>query len=70
MRTSKFDPVVEVVELIDANPIYVHIPHNDGGESTMSLRDIAPCPPFNNDDGENSIFSSLLQSKLSIFCPF
>jgi len=56
VRTSKFDPVVDEVDLIDANPIYVHIRHNDSGESTMSLRDIASCPPFNNDDGENSIF--------------
>jgi len=56
VRTSKFDAVVDEVELINANPIHVHIRQTDRGESTMSLWDIAPCPPFNNDDGENSIF--------------
>ena len=42
-RLSKFDPYVEEVELLEANPSYAHIRHRDGRETTVSLRDLAPC---------------------------
>lgn len=41
-RSSKYDALVDEVELIDANPNYAHIKHSDGTESTVSLRDLAP----------------------------
>ena len=42
-RQSKFDPFVEEVELLEANPSYAHIRHCNGRETTVSLRDLAPC---------------------------
>ena len=43
-RSSKDDPIVEEVELLQANPQYAFIRFHDGRESTVSLRDLAPCP--------------------------
>ena len=42
--TSKNDPLVDQVELKQANPTYAHVKYMDGRESTVSLRDLAPCP--------------------------
>ncbi|XP_048577994.1 uncharacterized protein LOC125559879 [Nematostella vectensis] len=47
VRANKNDPLVDQVELKDANPTYAHIQYADGRESTVSLRDLAPCPPQN-----------------------
>jgi hypothetical protein len=44
VRTSKNDPFVDQVELTDANPTYAHVKYPDGRESSVSLRDLAPCP--------------------------
>ena len=41
-RTSKYDPIVQQVDLIDANPQYAFIKYPDGRQSTVSLRDLAP----------------------------
>ncbi|XP_046862179.1 uncharacterized protein LOC124455579 [Xenia sp. Carnegie-2017] len=48
VRTSKNDPLVDQVELKEANPTYAHIKYLDGRESTVSLRDLAPLPPAQN----------------------
>ena len=45
VRTSKNDPLVDEVEVTSANPSYAHVKYKDGRESTVSLRDLAPCPP-------------------------
>ena len=42
MRQSKYDPVVDEVQLLEANPEYAHIRHADGRESTVALRHLAP----------------------------
>ena len=42
-RKSKYDPVVETAELIEANPEYAFIRLQNGHETTASLRDLAPC---------------------------
>ena len=42
VRTSKNDPLVEEVELIESNPQYAHIKYPDGRESTVSIQDLAP----------------------------
>ena len=42
MRQSKFDPLVEEVEVLHANPQYVHVRLPSGVESTASIRDVAP----------------------------
>ena len=43
VRRSKYDPVVQEVELIEANPEYAHVRFDNGREGTVSLRDLAPC---------------------------
>ena len=52
VRKSKYDPLVDEVELFEANPQYANIRHPDGRESTVSLRDLAPCG--NNEDISSS----------------
>ena len=42
VRQSKFDPLVEEVEILHANPQYVHVRLPSGVESTVSIRDVAP----------------------------
>jgi hypothetical protein len=44
VRSSKYDPVVDEVELIEANPEYAHVRFPNGRQSTVSIRDIAPLP--------------------------
>ena len=41
-RQSKYEPLVEEVDLLEANPNYAHIRFDDGRETTVSLRDLAP----------------------------
>ena len=36
---------MDEVDLIEANPTYAYIRHPDGRESTVNLRDLAPCTP-------------------------
>ena len=43
VRRSKYDSPVEEAELIEANPEYAFIRLNTGHETTVSLRDLAPC---------------------------
>ena len=42
VRKSKFDPLVDEVELIEANPNYAHIRFSDGREDTVALKHLAP----------------------------
>ena len=42
VRQSKYEPLVEEVDLIEANPSYAYIRSADGRETTVSLRDLAP----------------------------
>eukprot|EP00794_Sanderia_malayensis_P010291 gene10291-11352_t len=44
VRTSKNDPLVDQVQLTEANPFYALVEYPDGRQSTVSLRDLAPCP--------------------------
>ena len=43
VRQSKYEPLVEEAELLDANSQYAHIKMADGVEKTVSLRHLAPC---------------------------
>ena len=47
VRQSKYDPIVEEAELLEANPEYAFVQFKNGNQSTVSLRDLAPCnkPP-------------------------
>ena len=41
-RSSKYEPLVEEVDLVHATPNYVHVCLSTGRETTVGLRDIAP----------------------------
>lgn len=41
-RTSKYEPLVEEVDLLESNPEYAVIRHNSGRESTVALQHLAP----------------------------
>ena len=43
VHQSKFDQLVEEVEVLHANPQYAHIRLPSRVESTVSIRDLAPC---------------------------
>ena len=43
VRGSKYDPIVEEADLIEANPEYAFIRLKSSHETTVSLRDLAPC---------------------------
>ena len=42
VRASKFDPLVDEVELLSANPQYAFVRLKNGKETTVSLRQLAP----------------------------
>ena len=42
VRQSKYEPLVDEVELVEANPQYAHVRFPNGRESTVSIRDLAP----------------------------
>ncbi|KAL7639174.1 UNVERIFIED_CONTAM: hypothetical protein RMT77_010708 [Armadillidium vulgare] len=50
VRQSKFDPLVEEAELLEVNPRYAFVRFSNGRESTVSLRDLAPCGNQNTND--------------------
>ena len=43
VRRSKYDPYVDEAELLEVNPQYAHIRLDNGNETTVPLRDLAPC---------------------------
>ena len=43
VRQSKYDALVEKVELLESNPDYALVRHPDGREQTVSVRHLAPC---------------------------
>ena len=50
VRGSKYESPVEEAELIEANPEYAFIRLNTGHETTVSLRDLAPCSDETSQD--------------------
>lgn len=48
-RQSKYDPLVEEVTLLEANPEYAHVRMPDGRETTVSIRHLAPTAENEND---------------------
>ena len=55
-RSSKYEPLVEEAELIEANPNYAHVRLNSGLEKTVSLRQLAPL-------GDNQGYNSQTQNQ-------
>ena len=43
VRKSKYNPLVDEVDLIDVDPEYAHVWFSDDKESTVSVRDLASC---------------------------
>ena len=43
VRNSKYEPIVERAELLHVNPQYAFVKLSNGHETTVSLRDVAPC---------------------------
>ena len=41
-QSSKYDPLVEEADLIEAEPQYAYIKYPNGRESTASIKDLAP----------------------------
>ena len=44
VRQRKSDPLCDEVELVEANPSFAHVRYPDGRETTVALKDLAPCP--------------------------
>ena len=42
VRNSKYDPLVDEVNLLEANPQYAHVQFPDGREDTISIKHLAP----------------------------
>ena len=49
VRSSKYDPLVDEVELLEANPNYAHVRLQNGTETTVSTRHLAPLPPIKSE---------------------
>ncbi|MCP4800870.1 MAG: DDE-type integrase/transposase/recombinase, partial [bacterium] len=45
VRTNKTEPLVDEVELLQANPHYAFVRYPDGRETTVSTKHLAPKPP-------------------------
>eukprot|EP00794_Sanderia_malayensis_P010659 gene10659-11787_t len=45
VRTNKTEPLVDEVELLQANPHYAFVRYSDGRETTVSTKHLAPKPP-------------------------
>ena len=50
VRSSKSDPLVDKVEIINVNPKYANVRHLNGREVTVSLNDLSPCPSEESQD--------------------
>lgn len=50
VRSSKYDPAVEEVQLLQSNPEYSYVRLADGRETTVSNRSLAPSPQAVDDD--------------------
>ena len=50
IRTSKYDQVVDKVDLLHATPNYAIVRLPNGRETTVSLKDVAPCTSTNSND--------------------
>ena len=44
VRHSKTDPLVDEVQLMDVNTSYAYFRYSDRRETTVSLKDLSPCP--------------------------
>uniref|UniRef100_UPI00358F56FA uncharacterized protein n=1 Tax=Myxine glutinosa TaxID=7769 RepID=UPI00358F56FA len=67
VRTSKYDPLVDKVQVLQANPEHARVMTADGRESTVSVRHLAPCgvtDPYKESDGP--IYETMDSSDTSV----
>ncbi|CAC5405006.1 unnamed protein product [Mytilus coruscus] len=58
VRATKYDPLVEEVHLLEANPTYAHVRLPDGRETTVSVRHLAPRGhSINNDNLDHLVLN-------------
>ena len=57
VRKNKHDALVREVNLTEANPCFARIRVDDGREATVSLKDLALCPPRSH--GSNTLENQL-----------
>ena len=71
VRTSKNDSLVDQVELRDINPMYANVWYMDGRESTVYLRDLAPCPsvPMDATKYSQAYLSETVEANTPILTP-
>jgi len=51
---TKGEPLCDEVDLLDANPTYVHVTYPNGNGSTVSTSDLAPAQPAQDPNTETS----------------
>ena len=61
----KADSLVERVKLIDTNLLYAFVKYSDGRESSLLLRDLAPCPESTEPEVESSNSIDVIHRELS-----
>ena len=64
VKSSKYEPSVTEVDLLQANPQYATVKLTDGRESTVSLQDLAPVgkPSTSTDEGDDDDSSQFLSN--------
>ena len=69
VRSSKYDALVEEAELISVNPNYALVRKQNGQETTVSLRDVAPLGTWvsdpNKDDREYPLIDKLSNARVT-----
>ena len=58
VRHSKYEPLVDEVDLLEANPQYSHIRFPSGNESTVSTKYLAPMGNLSEVEGETALQNS------------
>ena len=64
-RNSKHDPVVVEAELLHANPQYAFVKLDSGHETTVSLRDVAPCKRLDSSTDHENVPTANVQTDYS-----
>ena len=55
VRSSKYEPLVDVVDLLEANTRYAHVKLPNGRETTVSLKQLAPAGGSSTHDSTNAV---------------
>ena len=65
---SKTEPLVDEVELLQANPSYAHVRYPDGRETTVSMRHLAPVGKVVKTDAESCQDTTVQESTTESDC--